>query len=280
MDFKCPQRWQFCHPEHGIDNHIDKTRRTSCESSQWFQISSHVHTALAKIDKDAEASTVHNSLGGCFTLSFAIWNKNLKDVQVETCLKLGGVHYLEHLGKPHLLCVFCRNQVCKTCRWKHVLHVFEVIKMIKSRVSVFFIYLYPYLRACQWTVGTWITFDRRNWQDTSFASNFGLACIWNFVSMFHIFTHIYTCMFHIFWIVQKYIDLYVYIYIYTIYDWFISLFFTDNTNTGEHTLIMDLNHIVNILCCRDVFRSHISEGSCRHGKNGRQGELRFLPQKT
>lgn len=155
---------------------------------------------------------------------------------------------------------------------------FEVIKMIKSRVSVFFIYLYPYLRACQWTVGTWITFDRRNWQDTSFASNFGLACIWNFVAMFHIFTHIYTCMFHIFWIVQKCIDLYVYIY--TIYDWFISLFFTDNTNTGEHTLIMDLNHIVNILCCRDVFRSHISEGSCRHGKNGRQGELRFLPQKN
>lgn len=113
---------------------------------------------------------------------------------------------------------------------------FEVIKMIKSRVSVFFIYLYPYLRACQWTVGTWITFDRRNWQDTSFASNFGLACIWNFVAMFHIFTHIYTCMFHIFWIVQKCIDLYVYIYILFMIDLYPYFLPTTQTQESTHSL--------------------------------------------
>ena len=113
------QRWQFCHPEHGINNHIDKTRLTSCEASRWFQISSHFHTALAKIDIDAEASTLHISLGGRFTLFYFYLNPLKKNWKMCKWKRA----YLENLGKPHLLCVFCGNQVCKFCRWKHVLHV-------------------------------------------------------------------------------------------------------------------------------------------------------------
>lgn len=75
---------------------------------------------LTKMLKPAQYTILWVAVSRCL-LQFEI--KKLKDVQVETCLKLGGVHYLENLGKPHLLCGFCRNQVCKFCRWKHVLHV-------------------------------------------------------------------------------------------------------------------------------------------------------------
>ena len=153
--------------------------------------------------------------------------KKLKDVQLETCL------FGKSWKTPPPLC-FLRESSLQILSMKtRPPRQFEVIKMIKSRVSVFFFYLHPYLQACQWTVGTWITFDRRNWQDTSFAPNFGLACIWNFVAMFNIFTHIYiyTCVFHKFWIIQKCIDICVY-YLWLIYNY---IFFIPTTQTQEST---------------------------------------------
>ena len=125
--------------------------------------------------------------------------------------------------------------------------------------SVFRLFGYPYLRACQWTVDTWITFDRRNWQDTSFAPNFGLACIWNFVAMFIISSYRYFYIFvylrFIFFELYICIDIYIYIlYLLLIY----ILIYTDNTNTREHTLITDLNHIV-FFVLQGRFRSNWRE---------------------
>lgn len=150
--------------------------------------------------------------------------------------------------------------------------IFEVINMIKSRVSVFFIYLYPYLRACQWTVDTWITFDRRNWQDTSFVSNFGLACIWNFVAMFHIFTLLHYLYMYVSYILN-YTNMYWFDFMYILF--MIDLypyFYRQHKHRRAHTHYGSQSYCTySVLQGR--FRSHISEGSCRHGKNGRQREL-------
>ena len=118
---------------------------------------------------------------------------------------------------------------------------------------------------------TWITFDRRNWQDTSFAPNFGLACIWNFVAMFIIssYRYFYIFVYLRFIFFELYICIDIYIYTIFIIDLYPYLY-RQHKHARAHTHYGSQSYCF-FLCCRDV--SDLIEGSCRHGKNGRQREL-------